>query len=347
MINEIKSSDSEILRTEAAEAQKLRKLTDRQLEIIYRNKWFKLFIPENSGGLGFSLPDAVSLEEKLAEIDGSLGWTVTLCAGASLFSGYFQPDFLKQICRNEKLCIAGSGKYDGIARQEADGYLVNGSWNYASGSAHASVFTANCVIYKDNQPVLNQDGTEKIRSFCFLSDEVKITPSWDGMGMQATSSNSFSVSNLRIPEERTFQINPEHAFLNDCIYKYPFKAFAEVTLAANFLGLGQHFLEEANLYYGQESQQPRDLHAGFSKEISEMRGRFYSVVKQSWQECQDKREIFCQEEISSISKSLARLVRKASSELYPYCGMQACFLSSPINKIWRDIHTVSQHFLLL
>src|SRR5690606_14253902 len=63
-------------------------LTPEQLAIIYDRRWFKLFVPRRLGGLELSLPEAVRLEEELAWIDGSLGWTVTLCAGANLFVGY-------------------------------------------------------------------------------------------------------------------------------------------------------------------------------------------------------------------------------------------------------------------
>ena len=40
-------------------------------------------MPKENGGLGMSMPEGLRMEETLAWTDGSTGWTVTLCAGAS------------------------------------------------------------------------------------------------------------------------------------------------------------------------------------------------------------------------------------------------------------------------
>jgi len=48
-------------------------LLPEQLEIIYRENWFKLFVPKEKGGLELSLREGLEIEEELACIDGSLG----------------------------------------------------------------------------------------------------------------------------------------------------------------------------------------------------------------------------------------------------------------------------------
>src|SRR5690606_3694640 len=85
------------LRGYTAHAEKNGQLTADQLDTIYENKWFKLFVPREFDGLELSLPEGVRLEEELAYTDGSLGWTVTLCAGANLFSGYIDPTLARRI----------------------------------------------------------------------------------------------------------------------------------------------------------------------------------------------------------------------------------------------------------
>src|SRR3546814_14597400 len=72
-----------------------------QLAMIYDRRWFKLFVPSSLGGLELSLPAGVRLEEELARIDGSLGWTVTLCAGANLFVGYMDRSIAEMVRSEE------------------------------------------------------------------------------------------------------------------------------------------------------------------------------------------------------------------------------------------------------
>src|SRR5690606_50661 len=100
-------------------------LTPEQLSIVYAQKWFKLFVPQQLGGLELSLPEGVRLEEELARIDGSLGWTVTLCAGANLFVGYVgqfsdQP-IAETVFADPQVCLGGSGQASGRAVMEGNG----------------------------------------------------------------------------------------------------------------------------------------------------------------------------------------------------------------------------------
>ncbi|MCH5682920.1 nicotinamide mononucleotide transporter [Niabella sp. W65] len=72
------------LRKLCKDAEKKGSLPNALLKIAYEEKWFKLFLPKVYGGLELDLPEALRYEEQLAYIDGSLGWTITLCAGANL-----------------------------------------------------------------------------------------------------------------------------------------------------------------------------------------------------------------------------------------------------------------------
>ena len=51
-------------------------------------------------------------------------------------------------------------------------------------------------------------------------------------------------------------------------------------------------------------------------------------------------------EVSSISRKLAHACWKSAATLFPYCGLEAAKKESEINRVWRDIHTASQHALL-
>src|SRR4051812_48478875 len=77
-------------------------LTAEQLDIIYKEKLFKIFVPKEYNGLELSLPEGLRIEEALATIDGSLGWTVTLCSGATMFIGYLDQDIAREIFADEK-----------------------------------------------------------------------------------------------------------------------------------------------------------------------------------------------------------------------------------------------------
>ena len=99
------------------QAEALGQLHPAQLEIIYKQNWFNLFVPKEHGGLGLHLKEGLQIQEGLAWTDGSAGWTVTLCSGANYFIGFLSPEVAKEIFKDPHVCLAGSGHPSGIARK--------------------------------------------------------------------------------------------------------------------------------------------------------------------------------------------------------------------------------------
>lgn len=340
------------LRYETYEAEAKGALTEKQLQIIYENRWFDLFVPVAYGGLGLSLPEAVRLEEQLAAIDGSLGWVVTLCAGANMFIGYLDEGLRKKIFTNDRagICFAGSGRPNGIATPDLDGYLITGNWPYASGAPHATHFTANCKI------------GEEIWSFIFTRDEVTIKQDWNYLGLNATAGHSFSVENLRVPAERRFLISASTVKLPDPIYSYPFQQLAASTIAINIVGMCSYFLQlvedifkeqfgeiltceaEKKLIPEFQTERAEELITHAKSELEVLRKTFYKALDQSWEShihnVADSTQLG---RLSCESKRLARRSRELVAEIYPCCGMQAARMDTILNQVWRNIHTASQH----
>ncbi|RXK58857.1 acyl-CoA dehydrogenase [Lacibacter luteus] len=331
-------------------------LTPALLKIIYKKKWFKLFIPKEQGGLALSLPDALRLEEQLAYIDGSLGWTVTLCAGANFFAGFLDKEKTGKLFHAKNVCLGGSGAATGIATQTKDGYTITGKWKYATGAPHLTHFTANCIIEKNGKTVLHKDGTVMIRSFYFKKSEVKLYNDWEAMGLRATASRSFSVKKIKLKEERSFLIDHAHVTLNDLVYTYPFMPFAETTLAVNTLGMARHFMDEAIAIIKQKQQKAgnaslqvaMDAVQKAQREIATVATAFYTIADASWQELSEQKKLSGKttKQISKVSRQLVKLCRTHVAAIYPYCGLSATSQQSEINRVFRDVFTASQHALL-
>lgn len=357
---EIPENLIEKLRSQASLSEKIERLTNEQLAVIYEQKWFKLFVPREFGGLNLSLPQGLMLEESLAKIDGSLGWTITLCSGATMFVGYLNQDIAKELFYDTKVCFGGSGRASGKAEIIQEGYLISGKWQYATGALHNTVFTANCELVEDNKTLLNHNGTPVVKSFMFLKQEVELIQDWKVMGLKATSSDTFSVKNLKVKKDRAFEINTQYTTLNNLIYRYPFKQFAETTLAVNTLGMTLRFLELCNEILinkqhtvNNQSQSSTETHKvlllNAKRELSELKESFYAEVNKSWLQLETTNfiEENLLEIISITSRKLVKNALKWVSQLYPYCGMSAAKPSEEINRVWRNLFTASQHSIFL
>jgi alkylation response protein AidB-like acyl-CoA dehydrogenase len=334
------------------------KLTDEMLAIAYEQQWFKLFVPTAYGGPGKKLSEILKLEEELAYADGSLGWTVTLCAGAAWFAGFLEPQLAKEIFADPKVCFAGSGAVSGTAQESENGFVINGNWKYASGALHATIFTLNCILQDRNgNDILDENGQQKIKSFILKKDEVKILPGWSYFGLIATGSHAFEVNNIEIPSNRSFEINTEIKIADDG-FDYPFLQLAETTLTVNSLGMTKHFIELVEDYFYNRSGLKRftveqtaffnTQLATFKKDLEDKRSEFYFCFNESWQQLitNGKIEEITLNRVSKVSRELAHLCRNIVDMLYPYCGLEAAKKDTEINRVWRDLHTASQHALL-
>jgi alkylation response protein AidB-like acyl-CoA dehydrogenase len=348
----------ELIEKYAGIAEELGKLPPQLLTLAYQQNWFKLFVPKVYGGPGKKLPEILRLEEALARADGSLAWTVTLCSGAAWFAGVLDPLLAKELFADESVCFAGSGAVGGTATQTDDGYLINGNWKYASGALHATVFTANCIL-RDEAGVeeLSKEGEPVVKSFILKREEVNILPGWSYFGLVATGSHAFEVKNLIIPLNRSFSINKDIKCADEG-FDYPFLQLAETTLAVNSLGMAAHFIELTERSFYNRSGLKRYTStqiAYFDKELKRCKDElkrsrtlFYEAFDDSWNQLLEQKEINAEtlRTVSLMSRQLAHTARRSADTLYPYCGLAAPRKQTTLNRVWRDLHTASQHALL-
>ena len=334
------------------------KLHPEILELAYQQEWFKLYVPKVYGGPARILPEILRVLEELAYLDGSLGWTVTLCSGAGWFAGFLDPELAKEVFSNREVCFAGSGAVGGTAVKTENGYVINGHWNYASGALHATIFTANCNLQnEDGSPILSDEGEQVIKSFILFKDEITILPGWSYFGLIATGSHAFEAKDLQVPLNRTFQINKDIK-VDIAGFDYPFLQLAETTLAVNSAGMAKHFLQlTEELFYSRtgikryKESQLLYFDAEFKRckiEFDQARNEFYEAFDLSWISLMNNKSIDenLLKNVSLASRKLAHTSRKITDTLFPYCGLEAAKKESEINRVWRDIHTASQHALL-
>jgi alkylation response protein AidB-like acyl-CoA dehydrogenase len=306
------------------------------------------------GGLELDLVEGLEIEEELARIDGSLGWTITLCSGANAFAGYLPAKTAAKIFRSPKVCFGGSGKLGGIARETEQGYVISGRWNYVTGLPHVTVFTANCRIEKNGQLLTNNDGSPCYKSFFFMPDEIVCEKDWHTMGLIATASHSFSIDNLTVESGRSFLIDGNFRTIDNFMYQYPFVTFSVLTLGVNHLGMQEHFMELAEIIFDSITETAhRDFRIRLLeravRETENMRILFFYYAKASWRELKEQGQIseILKKKIFLLCREIAQRGREMVIEIYPYLGISASNPETEVNRLIRDVLTASQHSFLL
>ncbi|HTE33646.1 MAG TPA: hypothetical protein VK666_24865, partial [Chryseolinea sp.] len=198
--------DISVIRSYSAVAEAQGTLTPAQLQLIYERKWLKMMVPLYAGGLELSLPQVMEILEAAAWADGSFGWTLNLGAGANMFAAYLPPEIAKKLFIHTEICIAGSGALSGKAEKVDGGYLVNGSWRYATGAPHAQFFSISCILTENDEP------TSTTRSFIVPRHQVTITDLWNSHGLKATASHDFKIEDVLVPDDFSFNLTEPSIF---------------------------------------------------------------------------------------------------------------------------------------
>ncbi|MFT4022823.1 MAG: hypothetical protein QM664_03440 [Flavihumibacter sp.] len=317
------------LRAHAPEAEQNGRLHPAQLGLIFEHNWFSLFVPAACGGIAAGLPAALHLLEGIAWADGACGWVTTLCSGAGWFSGFMEPAVCARIWAGPRVCMAGSGAVNGIAKAVPGGWEINGRWRYASGAPFAGYFSFNA---REEQ----QGGL--VTAWVPASD-VQVHDTWNAMGLCATASHSFSLQNCFVPHAQCFTIDAAHAVHEAAVYRFPFLQFAETTISVNLSGMAMRFFDLSP--HVAERKKCIDL-------LEAWRSELFMLMEKAWQQLTETGVVddALLTSTSFAAKRLANGSRQLVNDLFPFCGMEAAGRHTEINRVWRNIHTAGQHRLL-
>jgi len=333
-----------------------------QQALIHRRGWLRMLAPRAIGGAERPLPEVVRLEEAIARVDGSAGWTVTLCAGAGWFAGFLPPHLARAILATPRACLAGSGAPTGHAERAGAGWRIEGEWDYASGAPMATHFTFNAWLRADGMPLLDAAGQPRMLAFVVPAEIVEIVPRWKSIGLRATASHAYRIRGAWVHADHGFVIDPACATAPGPLYRFPFLPFAFVTLAANVAGMAGHFVDLAedcigrrrNRFGGQgepliEVPAVRAALDGARMRLDDVRSRLYALLDACWAEAAAGAPVAAAPaaQLQALAQAWVAAARHAVDTLYPYCGLVAASSDSDINRVWRDFHTASQHALLM
>lgn len=202
-------------------------LNEDRLQKCYDEKWFKLFVPKAYNGLELSMENGCRELLKIAEIQGGLGWTVNLGAGANWFSGFFENEVAKTLFMPENAVIAGSGMTNGEWMSTSIGFEITGEWSKCTGANHATLFslTAN-------------NSTEGSKIFVVPKEKVSLSAEkWPIMGMRNSSSFGIVLNKAKVPNGYDFQMNIVKNHEDYGVFHIPFQAFARLCMSASYLGV--------------------------------------------------------------------------------------------------------------
>lgn len=308
------------------------------LQWIEEENLWNIWVPKAFGGLECSLSDGLKTLQALARLDGSLGWTVTLCSGANFFIGNLQPEVAREVFAHSAI-LGGSGGMFGTAEKEGDAYRLNGTWRYATGAPYLTHFTLNAKIIENGIELKNENGTPKFLSFVIPAAEVTVIEDWQTMGLKASATHSFKVNNVVVHERFSFIYN--QFYHPQSVFKIHFSVFADLTLWVNYIGMADHFMEEsAKVVSTDRIDSLASVIRSANQELAE--------IVQTVDELIDSQKSFTGsliKEVHGVASASVKKLSEAIISLYPMVGIKGSKEDHILNQIFRDYFTATQHHI--
>ena len=193
-----------LLDEHGAEMDRRRELTPEVVAALVDNDMLRLLLPKRLGGQEIPLLDFARTTEALAGGDASVGWFVNQSNVSSATSAAAMPhESALKVFGDPRDGLAWGARHNKSKAIRVDGgYRLSGTWSFASGGRHTRWLGAHSAVQ-------NADGTPHIRygkaddrSFVFLRADAKIIDDWHVLGLRGTGSDSYTVEDLFVPDDR-------------------------------------------------------------------------------------------------------------------------------------------------
>lgn len=346
------------IRACADEIERTRRLPLELVSELAEAGIFQMLVPRAIGGSELDPLSFMEIVEILSEADASVGWCAAIGSGTAFATGFLRPDVGYELVGRDPTVVMGGvfGIPGGQATVVEGGYRVTGRWPFASGCEHCHWLVGNSVLHDGETPRQDASGAPVTRIMIFPASECTILDTWNVGGLRGSGSHDITVSDVFVPEERSFTLAAASPYHHGPLYSSRFFLFAH---AAHALGVDRAAIdalgELANRkQFGRTSSLLRDrpmVHLQIAQAealVRSARAWTREIAREIWDHACRAREI------TSEQRALARLAitnavvksAEAVDLMYSAAGGSAVYASNRLERTFRDIHTVTQHAIV-
>jgi alkylation response protein AidB-like acyl-CoA dehydrogenase len=212
-------------------------LAEPVVEALHREGLFGMWVPRSLRG-GAELDPVSSLQvlENVSYGDPSAGW-VLMAAALAIGTGaaYLEDSAVSELFAGNRLpVIAGQGTRPGKAVPADGGFVLSGSWSFASGIKHGTHIHTLGIIETTGEP----------RIFVLPVGRAKLIDNWDVMGLRGTGSIDYTIDRVFVPEAYTHFAVTETPRRGGSLYTIGIIGFAVMCHSGWACGIGRRLLDE-------------------------------------------------------------------------------------------------------
>jgi indole-3-acetate monooxygenase len=342
----------------SSEIERGRRLPAALLDALHEAELFRLLLPRSSNGIETDPVTFFHVIETIAQADGSTAWCLSQAGGCAMSAAYLDLPVAHEIFGADPRAVLAWGPGPKVKAVECDGgYRVTGIWAFASGGRHASWLGAHCPIFKaDGSPRLDDNGVQQERTMLVRTEDVAWTDIWNTVGLRGTASDQFALDDLFVRGDHSIT----REFDRECresgpLYRMGSGTCYQVGFAGVACGIGRgaldYFVDLARNKVPRGMASPlRDnavMQSGLAQaevNLRAARGFVLQSMAAVWKHlcAGDTISVDQRVTVRMAATHAIHMAREAVDFAYHAAGATAIFENHPLERRFRDIHTVTQ-----
>ncbi len=347
----------DLIRGSALKAESERHLPDAWVDAYTEAGLLRTLVPKRWGGYGLGFTEAMDVGIEIGRADGSAGWVLTYYTDHNYLVALYPEDAQAEVWADgPDTRVATSFVPQGTVDVVEAGYRISGDWPWASGIRHSGWVILGGLVFPAPEDV---DGHPHLRLFLVPNRDFTVRDTWHNVGLAATGSDNVVVSDVFVPEHRTVDMAlmregeaPGAATNPEPEYAMPIIAVSSYALLSPSIGVARGGLEswiagakeKVRAYTGEQVSagapiQIRLSHVWAEIDAAELLCRRAVAV------CEGLGPVDLEARVKNRRDWTAamRMLVAAMDELIQVAGASGMLLSNPVQRAWRDVHTISSH----
>jgi alkylation response protein AidB-like acyl-CoA dehydrogenase len=321
------------------------RLHDDVVDAFHREGLYQMWVPEVLGGSELDPLHSLETLEIASYADPSAGWVLMAsCLAIGTAGSYLADDAVAELWADgRRPVIAGQGTRPGTAVPHEDGFLVSGSWSFASGLLHGTHIHTLAVITTTGEP----------RIFVVPVEKASLLGNWDVLGLRGTGSIDYTLDSVYVPDSYSHFAVVDEPRRGGALYRIGIIGFASMCHSGWALGVGRRLLDElgALVHDGAGRAGSRAGSDAFQQDYAKAEATLRAaraLVFEAWGDAWDT--LRAGERMSVRQHTLVRLAltnsTSALAEVADFVylsGGTTALRRGTIQRLVRDVHAGTQH----
>lgn len=342
----------------ANEIEDTRRLPPALLDKLHEAGLFRLLLPRSSDGIETDPVTFFHVIETIARDDASTAWCLSQAGGCAMSAAYLDLPVARAIFGDDPRAVLAWGPGPKVKAIECEGgYRVTGVWMFTSGGRHATWLGAHCPIYlADGSPKRDANGEQQERTMLVRAQDVAWTDIWNTVGLRGTASDQFALNDYFVRTDHSITRDfDKECRENGPLYRMGANTCYQVGFAGVACGIARgaldNFIDVARNKVPRGQKSPLRDNAVVQSNLAQAevnlraaRAFLLQSMADIWKDLSAGSLITVEQRIV-IRMASTNAIHKACAAVdfaYAAAGATAIFESHPLERRFRDIHTVTQ-----